>query len=244
MFYRVVSAGGVPKDDAGYKAIGRQLVKLRRAGVVDYSDIADGTRWITRPDTYNSVEDALRETARLYRRALWSHSVHRVQIFSEKDAISGVILPITSRWDVPLGVLRGDVSDTFAWSVAQSLDPRHHHVIVQLGDHDPSGVSAWRTFIRKVQELTSATDVEFIRLAVTAPQIETLNLPTRPPKEKDGKAKGWVGGCVEVDAIPPRVLRFMLDEFISSYVDQHELDVLRVAEADERDVLRRLAGAA
>ena len=242
VYYRVVSAGAIDKTETGYKAIGRRLLKLRRNRRVSYADITDGTRWITAPTTYDSVEDALRETARSYRRALWSHAEHRVQVFSEKDAISGVILPITDRWDVPIGVLRGYVSETFAWQVARSLDPRRSHVLVQLGDHDPSGVGAWADFSQKVAAFTDAVEVEFIRLAVTAGQIELLNLPTRPTKRSDTRAKNWVGGSVEVDAIPAAVLRSMLDQFIESYVDSHQLAVLEVAEADERRVLERIAG--
>lgn len=244
VYYRVVSAGAVDKTEHGYAAIKRELLKLRRSGKIRYDHITDGTRWITKPDTYDSVEDALRETARTYRRALWTRSNHRLQIFTEKDAISGIVLPVTSKWDVPLGVLRGYVSETFAWSVAQSLEPGRKNILVQLGDHDPSGVDAWRDFCEKVTGFAvenGEIEVEFIRLAVTPGQIEVLGLPTRPTKRTDTRARSWEGGSVEVDAIPANTLREMLDVFIEGFVDQHELDVLMVAEHDERRVLRNLA---
>ena len=34
VFYRTESAGAVPKTEAGYRLVGRQLLKLRREGVV------------------------------------------------------------------------------------------------------------------------------------------------------------------------------------------------------------------
>lgn len=240
VYYRCVSAGAVAKTENGYKQIGRELLKLRRQGRVSYDDITDGTRWITKPTTYDSLDDFLDDAGRSYRRALWTHADTLVQIFTEKDAISGVVEPVTARWDVPLGVLRGYVSETFAWQVGRSLDPRYRHVIAQLGDHDPSGVGAWHDFANKVLAFTTAADVEFIRLAVTPEQIVLMDLPTRPTKQSDTRARNWEGGSVEVDAIPAATLRQLLNNFISGHVDSHQLDVLLAAEDDERQILQRL----
>lgn len=242
VYYRVVSAGAIDKTEQAYQLIGRQLLKLRRANRIKYSDITDGTRWILAPTTYDSLADAIDETARTYRRSLWTTSPWRIQIFSEKDAISGVVQPISERWDVPLGVLRGYVSETFAWNVGQSLDKDHNHVLVQLGDHDPSGVDAWDDFCHKVDGFAHwNTQIEFVRLAVTPEQIDELKLPTRPTKLADTRAKGWEGGSVEVDAIPASVLRKMLDEFIAAYVDEHQLAVIRTAEESERKYFMQIA---
>ena len=61
---------GIGKTDASYDKIQRQVLKLRREGRLDYGAIADSTRWMRKPSSYDSIEDALRETARLYRRNL------------------------------------------------------------------------------------------------------------------------------------------------------------------------------
>ena len=151
VFYRVVSAGAVDKTDAGYDLIGRELLKLRRARVIPYDQITDGTRWINKPDSYDDLEQMLEDAAASYRRDLWHSQPAEVHVYSEKDAISGVILPVTRRWDVPLGIVRGYSSETFAWSVAQSIISaagrgKTEVYVYQLGDHDPSGVDAWRAF--------------------------------------------------------------------------------------------------
>lgn len=235
VYYRVVSAGAVDKTEQGYRAVGRRLLELRRDGRVPYRSITDGTRWITKPTTYDSVEEALSQTARMYRRSLWSRSSTVVQVFSEKDAISGVILPVTDKWDVPLGVMRGYVSESFAWSVAAGLDRSRRTILVQLGDHDPSGVNAWDDFARKVTAMASAARVEFIRLAVTEDQIDEFELPTRPTKKSDTRAKNWSGGSVEVDAMPAPILRELLDEFIAQFHDPDELERLELIEHAERE---------
>jgi ELWxxDGT repeat protein len=48
LFYRVMSLGLVPKTERGYYVVQRQTLKLRRAGVLPYGWITDGTRAGTR----------------------------------------------------------------------------------------------------------------------------------------------------------------------------------------------------
>lgn len=244
VYYRVVSAGQVDKTENGYRAIGRRLLELRRQGRVDYRDITDGTRWITAPTTYDSLGEMLASNARTYRRSLWSRSPEVVQVFTEKDAISGVILPVTSEWDVPLGVMRGYSSESFCWSVARGLDRSRRTWIVQLGDHDPSGVGAWEDFTRKVRDFAGPdVDAHFVRLAVTPAQIADLGLPTRPTKGTDSRSRGWVGGSVEVDAIPAPELRNMLGAFLGSFHDPAELARIATVEAAERESVFGIAEA-
>lgn len=243
VFYRCVSAGAIDKTELGYRAVGRRLLELRRAGRVSYASITDGTRWIYKPRTFDSWQEALEESARSYRQALWSTSDYRLQLFTEKDAITGAIDGVTERYDIALGVLRGYSGESFAWRVAQSLHPDRINVLGQLGDHDPSGVGAWADFTGKVAAFAGATiDVEFARLAVTEQQIIGMGLPLRPTKQSDVRARGWVGGSVEVDAIRPSVLRNIVEDWITFYIDEHALEVAKAVEDSERDALQRLAG--
>jgi hypothetical protein len=242
-YYRVVSLGAVDKTEAGYKLVGRQVLKLRRAGTLPYSWITDGTRYVRRPSTWDDVNQMLRVSAAMYRRALWIDQPVEVHVFVEKDAISGVLYDVTEEFDVPLGVLRGYASETFTWEVAESVKwSRKPVVFYQLGDHDPSGVDAWRSFADKVAEFAPNADVRFERLAVLPEQIEEMSLPTRPTKASDTRAGGFTGGSVEVDAIPPSALRSILRSAIERHVDPHQLDVTRMVEAEERDLLTRWAG--
>jgi hypothetical protein len=47
---------------------------MRRAGEMPYDWLADNTRWQRTPESFNSVQDALDETARFYRKALCARS--------------------------------------------------------------------------------------------------------------------------------------------------------------------------
>ena len=241
-FYRVMSAGAVAKSEAGYKLVGRQVLKLRRSRDLPYSWITDGTRYFVKPYSWNDVEEMLEDAAASYRRMLWRDQNIDVQMFTEKDAITGVISGVTAEWDVPLGVLRGYCSESFAWKVAELLSRRKPTVMYQLGDHDPSGVDAWRNFAEKVTAFAPDADVRFERLAVLPEQIYTLDLPTRPTKHTDSRSAGFDGESVEVDAIAPSKLREIVRNAIEKYIDPAALALTRSVEASERDTITRMIG--
>lgn len=245
VFYRVVSVGAVEKSEAGYRLVGRQLLKLRRASVIPYSWITDGTRLIRKPRSWSDVETMLDDAAASYRRALWHDQDVHVLLLSEKDAISGVVYPITAAWDVELGIVRGYSSETFVYSVAESIAATEKTTFVyQLGDHDPSGVDAWRSFEEKVRGFAPDAEAFFERLAVTPEQIAALNLPTRPTKSTDTRSRGFTGESVEVDAIPAPMLRQIVEDAITRHIDPSAWDLTRRVEQSERALLTSIAGGA
>ncbi len=244
-YYRVVSAGVVDKTDAGYQLVGRQVLKLRRAGRLPYSWITDGTRYIVKPDSWLDVDQMLSDAASSYRRMLWHDQYARVQIFTEKDAITGVIEGVTGEWDVPIGVLRGYASESFAWSVAESLRRQYQHTyLYQLGDHDPSGVDAWRNFEEKVRGFVPDAKVTFQRIAVLPEQIASLKLLTRPTKKSDSRSANFTGESVEVDAIPPSMLRQIVRDAIEQHINERALANTRAVERSERELLTSMIGGA
>lgn len=249
VFYRVSSAGAVDKTEAGYRAVGRRLLALRRNGTVPYEWITDGTRYVIRPRTYRDVQSMLEIAVRSYRRMLWDDQGADVHIFTEKDAISGVVAPITEGWDVPLGVVRGYVSESFAFQMAERISASAKPVFIyQLGDHDPSGVDSWRDFQVKVNRFLGANsshgddfeEVTFERIAVTEEQIDELDLPTRPTKRTDSRAPDFVGESVEVDAISASTLRELVEDTIVQHLDEHAYRITKEAEESERNLLTRM----
>src|SRR5688500_16302842 len=60
VFYRAVSAGLVGKTEGEYKqSVVRLLGQMRRSGRIPFSWIADNTRWMRKPRTWSSVDQAL-----------------------------------------------------------------------------------------------------------------------------------------------------------------------------------------
>ena len=242
VFYRVLSRGGVEKSEKGYDAVQREVLKLRRTGRLPYGWIADSTRWQVTTTSWACVEDALDDVASSYRRALWRDQNVYIEVWSEKDAISSIISPSTQKWDVPLMVARGFSSETFLWETAAHIgEVNMPTFIYQLGDHDPSGVDAWRHTQKQLHEFAPEVDISFQRLAVTEAQIEELSLPTRPTKASDSRSRRFVGESVEVDAIPTGILRRIVEDAITQHIDDHALSVTRMVEESEREGLRAMA---
>ena len=79
--------GLVEKTEAAYEKVQRAIVALRREGVMPYGWIVDGTRWMRKPTTFNTLDAALRHTAATYRKALWADLPVYVEVWVEKDAL-------------------------------------------------------------------------------------------------------------------------------------------------------------
>jgi hypothetical protein len=250
LFYAATVAGvpGIAKDDNGYNAIQQQVLKLRRQGRMPYGNIADLTRWRRKPNTHGSVDEALQETARLYRKALWREQPVHVEVWVEKDALAGAIMPVTSHFDVSLMVARGFTSETYAWEAVeywQALGKEVH--IFHLGDFDRSGQDAADDLARKLTQFGAARGVPvyFEKLAVTERQVEFWNLPTREPKRATTADRRWPHDfACELDAIPPDRLRSLVWGRLEEYLPEHDMAVLRAAEESERELLRGIAAMA
>ncbi len=241
-FYQATVQGVVEKTEAGYAKVKTDLALMRRAGRMPYGWLADNTRWQRRPRTFDSVADALEETARLYRKSLWTNADAYVEIWLEKDALSGVISDVTYRYDVPLMVARGYASLSFLHSAAEDIAALDVPAFLcHLGDFDPSGVNAGEKIEETLRELAPDAEIHFRRLAVTPEQIERWSLPSRPTKTSDTRSKGFGDISVELDAIPPALLRQLVEDAIRAHLPEHEFRVLKAAEQSERQHFKKIA---
>jgi len=244
MFYQMVSAGRINKTETEYdNVVVRLLVRMREDGRIPYDWIGDNTRWMRGPSTYDSVEDALDEMARLYRKDLWRDTEHRVEVWLEKDALAGVLLKATYPWHVPLMVTRGYSSLSFLYSSAMAIRAANKPTyIYYFGDYDPSGRDIAANTEKRLREYAPDSEIHFELVAVTEEQIRFWNLPTRPTKRTDARAKKWKGGSVEVDAIPSKHLITLAESRILSHLDMAQVEAIRTTERAERETLRELAG--
>jgi hypothetical protein len=244
-FYQATVHGLVEKAESGYAKVQHDLTLMRRAGELPYDWLADNTRWQRKPTTFNSVEEALQDTAKFYRKALWNDADSYVEVWLEKDALAGVVYPITDMYDVPLMVARGYASLSFLYSAAEYINeltvPTH---IYHLGDFDPSGVNAGEKIEETLMEMAPDAEIHFERIAVTPEQIEHWDLPTRPTKASDTRAKGFGDISVELDAIEPNRLRQIVQRTIEQHLPRHQFKVLKAAEESEREIISRLVGIA
>jgi hypothetical protein len=264
LYYQAEVRGvpGIDKTENSYNKVQRQILKLRRAGRLPYEHISDATRWMRRPQTWNSVEDALRETAAIYRKALWRDQGIDVEVWLEKNALAGVIYPVTAMLDVPLMPTIGYTSETFAFEAVEAADPSRPYFIYSLYDFDRSSQDASRSLQEKVERFAEKKGVQvvFEQLAISEKDIRHFNpadhkaivalpgvgfryLPTREPKRKSAADKKWPHNfCIELDAIEPEDLRAMIRRALERHLPPDQLKILKAAEASERELIAGLVG--
>lgn len=245
-FYQTVVRGLMDKSENDYDKVQRAIVKMRRAGRMPYGWIVDGTRWMHKPDTFSSLEHAIRRAVQTYRRALWDDQPVRAEFWLEKEGLAGVIYDVTSEFDVPLYVARGFSSLTYLAEAAEDIEDCGCPIFIyHLGDHDPSGRAAGAHIERTLRDLAPNAAIHFARLAVTVEQIAVMSLPTRPTKRSDSRAAKFEAefgaGSVELDAIHPDALRALVRDAVERHVDFRKLEILKTAETNERRMLEMFA---
>jgi hypothetical protein len=249
LFYACSVRGAVEKSEAGYRQAQRQVLLMRREGLIDYSVIADNTRWMRKPATFDSLDAWVKNSMHNLRLDLWRDSDARVEVWCEKDALAGVLYDITGKWHVPLMVTRGYSSETFAYGAAENInDDTRTTYIYYVGDFDPSGVNAAEDLDARLRGFLDDEDkLVFTRLAVTPEQIKEWNLPARPTKTTDTRYKDFkrrYGNVesTELDSIPPSDLRQLVEDAIVHHIDGNQVKAIEAEEFNARELVKKTFG--
>lgn len=250
-FYRAVSAGVYPNtDQKHYRQVCNIILKLRRAGIVPYSWVTDGTRQRYKPSSWSGLEDFADTVRDAYRKDFWAAQADYIEVIVEKDAMSGVLRPVANEYDISLNVIRGNSSETYVWDLAERLrEIKKPIFIYYLGDHDPNGMDIERDIKKRLQGFMKRP-VKWQRLAITDREFrnrsDLMGFPTRMAE----KSKGWQtrcaeyiekfgDKCVEIDALPPNEIRQRLKEAIESHINQARWQRLQTVEQLERDTIAK-----
>jgi hypothetical protein len=244
LYYRLVGEHAIEKTEQAYKGLCSHLSKWRRSGEVQWSAFTDSTRWHIRDETFDGVKDALKNTVENYRRDLWSTQDVYCEVWVEKDAMAGIVADTANSFGVPVFVARGFASLSSLYDAAntfrKAIWARKHVIIYHFGDFDPSGIAAGESILKAFRDDFNVP-LEFIRAAVTEEQIEELNLPTRPTKKGDTRARTWSGKtCVELDTMPPSEIREIVQRCIIQHIDPYKWEALKRTEQLERETLRKI----
>lgn len=240
LFYQLVARRVIDKTEQEYKRVCDHSVQLRLAGLLPYRKIADGSRQRRAPNVWNGLSDIMQRAADQYRRDCWEQQAEHVEVWCEKDALTGVILPVCTALGVPFVATRGFPSVTLIYESAMALlDIDKPATIYYFGDHDSSGrvISA-----RLEGDLRHhGADVVVKRVALEPWQIDEYQLPTRPNKKSDSRherfAAAYGDAAVELDALPPDVLADFIYRVVEPHIDEHQWTVTKQIEAAERDTL-------
>ena len=248
LFYRAVSAGLYPDtSQRHYEQCGRIVLKLRRTGLLPYQWIVDSTRRRLKPSSWSGLDDYAETVANAYRRDLWARQKDYIEFFIEKDAMAAVIEPVTATYDCHLNVIRGSVSETFAWNVAAEWNSIQKPIFAYyLGDHDPSGLQIEENLEYKLRNFGGYADIEWNRIAITDDQFDRsdlLGFPVKPTIQRSVRDEYIIqygDRCVEIDALPASEVRELVEETIESHINAGEWAKLQETERLERESIRSL----
>jgi hypothetical protein len=250
VFYRAVVKGWVEKTEKGYGYVQRDLVKMRWEGAIPFDWIIDTSRNIRGNQglNYESVQEFVdlqfKYMPDRYSRNMLADHDFSIQVWLEKEALAGVIHPMTMDWDVPLYCARGYSSLSFLHEAALDLESKERPArIFHFGDYDPSGQDAIATVQRDLPLLapnTANRGFEFTIVAVRPEQIVNLGLPTRPTKKSDTRSGTFGNESVELDAIEPNTLRQMVADTLQACFPAGAREANEARQEAERQEIRRL----
>ena len=249
VLYRCASQGIVAgTDDSCYNQVQRLVLKLRRKSFLNYRWISDSTRSRDKDSSWSGLED-FSETARnAYRKDLWSRQAWHIEVFTEKDAMSGVLRPITREYDIHLNVIRGQVSESFAWNIADEWSRIDQPIqVLYFGDHDPSGLNIEASLKKRLLGFLPKEKREWVffkRIGADEGDFRNSDLISIPVKKKDRAAREYLKAygdrCVEVDAIDMNEIRRRLNEEIKEFIDMKEWESLQLTERLEKETIDKV----
>jgi hypothetical protein len=122
VFYQLVVRDVIEKTEEQYQGtVIRLLTEMRMDGQVSFDWIVDESRRRRENQTCNNIADAVRDTARFYRRNALHACPNYVEVWSEKEALAGVIESAAEDYDVPIIVSKGMPSITQLYGSALEI---------------------------------------------------------------------------------------------------------------------------
>jgi hypothetical protein len=229
LYYQLVSADIIPNLPSEYSKLSILLGKGRMAGIVDWDSIEDRVRVPKIPYNADCVSDALNDIISQYRLDRMRDQNVYIEVWIEKDALSGIISKVTNKYHCRLMVNRGYSSITAMHDAAIRFKRQKNGYgktgyIIYLGDHDPSGMDMVRDIGTRLKEF--GVNVDIIHAALLDEQIQKYNPPPNPAKVTDPRADKYIAKygrtSWEVDALKPNVLMNIVDKEIQQMIDNHK----------------------
>jgi hypothetical protein len=200
----------------------RLLKEARENGDIPWDWIVDETRAIERVSTWDDPADYAHCVAQSYRRDFWNQQPHRVQVWSEKGTVRGVLQPVLDRYAVGFLPVHGFSSATAAHNIAEDDDGRDL-IVLYVGDFDPSGMYMSEEDLPARFDRYDGDHITLQRIALTTNQLAGLPSFPASDKRKDPRYKWFVANhglhCWELDALDPNNLRACVENEIKKLIE-------------------------
>jgi hypothetical protein len=237
LFYRLVAAESLPNTRVAYSTLSHVTARARRDRT--FPALIDRTRAVHRYTSFDSPGEATDWLCQIYRRERTEGQSVSIYLGVEKAGIVEQLKSWFGDYGIPILALGGYSSQTYIDGVIEDVKRQGRDaVLIYAGDFDPSGEDIDRDFLAR-------TDVfsEVVRVALNADQVGQYNLPEQMGKTSDSRARGFVERHgrlvqVELDALPPDVLRELFQSAIDRHWDTSEYERALCLEESERAMLR------
>jgi len=247
LYYQLVSHSGLRNIQSNYKRLSSVISDARLAGLVDWDVIEDRIRQPYRHPEFNDIPDLMEAAIRSYRLPRWEGQKYYIETWCEKDALAGVLRPLTDEFHVVLMVNRGYSSQTSMYEGAVrigSWGKGKKKVVLYIGDMDPSGEDMVRD-IKDRLTVFGMGHAEVRKIALTMEQVKRYDLPPNPANMRDSRAEKYVEvhGEVswEVDALPPEVLQAIVRSSIEKFLNTDLMSRIIVREQMDKREIRKWA---
>jgi hypothetical protein len=242
--YKLFTAGLIPSMARNeMQRVYRLLKEAREEGEIPWDWIVDETRSIERVSTWDDPAAYARCVARSYRRDFWNQQPHRVQVWSEKGTVRGVLKPVLDQYAVGFSAVHGFGSATLTYDTAQDDDGRDL-IVLYVGDFDPSGMYMSEEDLPARFAKYDGDHITLQRIALTVDQLEGLPSFPATDKRKDPRYKWFVGNhgphCWELDAMDPRDLRDCVEQEIRKLIEPVAWQRCEVVNKAEQQSLRTI----
>lgn len=238
LYYQMVANHGLPNLEKSYKNLSTVVSDARLAGLMDWDAIEDRVRRPVVPNEFRDLNSLVEAAFASYRLPRWQSQDYYVELWVEKDALSGVLHPIAREYHVTMMVNRGYSSQSAMYDSAGRFAEHAEckRVLFYLGDHDPSGEDMVRDIQSRMEMF--GIELEVRKLALTMTQVEQYNPPPNPAKMTDPRAGKYVDKhgdeSWEVDALPPTVLRDIIVSALESVLDRRKMNrMIKMEELDK-----------
>jgi hypothetical protein len=240
--YKLFTAGLIPSMATSDMArVYRLLKEARERDLIPWDWIVDETRSLERVSTWDDPEQYVECVHRSYRRDFWNLQPARVEVWSEKGTVRGVLDPVLDRYGVGFRVMHGFSGATTVHGVAQDNDGRPL-IALYVGDYDPSGLCMSEHDLPNRLVKYNGEHVELRRIALCPEHL--VNLPSFPASDKrrDPRYRWFVDNfgqqCWELDALDPNTLREIVQQAIEAEIEPEAWQRCATVERAERESLR------
>jgi hypothetical protein len=249
IYYQLVAAMLLANCIPQYKRLSRVLSDARLADMIPWecmedrsrSFLASGGWWNADQFIHTELENFLAG----YRRDLLQTQEHRLEIWVEKDALSGIVHQAAFPYCIDVVVAKGFSSTTYVNSCRQRiLADIRPTIVLYFGDFDPSGWEMPDAMRRKLLGKMQVGEdrLQIKRCGLLPEQIAEHQLPEDPEAMKAGdtrtkKFKELFGvdvAPVELDALRPDALQDLARQCIEAELDLAAFHQEQLEEAEER----------